>query len=296
MGAGATWRSRLAGRLDSHQRGEQDSSRAGDDSFFRSRLSAIESIGQLFALGLARVLSDELHARIEGRALPAFQLPYHEFRLTVSSPTFLAVFGAREFQGQLCLEITPRLGYLLIEKMLGGGDGEPLAPKRSFTPIELRLIQRLIERALEQLSAAFAEHAAATLYLQQTTSDPGSVHIVPEDEWVGVVPVEIYCGRHGGRMTVCVPQCAMERIAGAPTAAAAAAADEDKGPQTLTALLSETTLKLSELMTLQPGDIITTDLPTTSDVMLVGEDGRAVLAGQLVKFRGHRALAVTRRV
>ena len=267
-----------------------------DDSLFRSRLGSIESIQQSFSTALAAALSQDLHARIDARALPAFQLPYHEFRLTLSSPTFLTTFAARQFRGQLCLEITPRLAYLLIERMLGGADAEPVIAKRPFSAIESRLIARIIDRIMETLTRAFTAHAPADFYAQSTESNPASTQIVPPGEWVTVMPVEVYAGRHCGRLTLCLPQSAIEPLAvTAPPDHSTTQPLSPAAPIELTGLLAETTLKLSELLTLQPGDIITTDLPATADVTLLA-DNQPLFEGQLVKFRGHRAIAVTRRV
>ena len=63
----------------------------------------------------------------------------------------------------------------------------------------------------------------------------------------------------------------------------------------LVAVLAETMIKVADLVTLQPDDIITTELPADGDVTLMVGD-RAAFVGQLVKFRGKRAVAITRKV
>ena len=261
-----------------------------DDSLFRSRLAAIESLHQSFATKFAHFLSHDLNARIDARALPAFQLPYHEFRLTLSTPTVLSVFTSPQFQGQLCLELTPRLAYLLIERMLGGPDAEPLIPKRPFTPLESRLLSRILDRALEQLSSAFTQHIATDFTALSTASDAGAIHIVPPDEWVTVLSTEIYLNRHGGRLTFCLPHCALDRLPLSPQSSVLS-----PGPTELIALLPDTTMKLRDLLTLQVGDIITTDAPAGSDVALIA-GGQPRFQGQLVQFRHHRAVQITRRL
>jgi flagellar motor switch protein FliM len=253
-------------------------------------LVAIDALQARLARELKRSIAEEVAAPLRVSPLPPYPVPYREFGLGLSNPTFLVVFAAREFGGEMCLEISPQLAYLLIEQMLGGGGAEPLVPQRPFTRVEARLIERVAQRVLDCLGIAWGLDPPIQLYLKQLVADPSEVHLVPPEETVTAAPLEIYAGRHSGRLTVCLTASAVERI---PVGGDEEAAGNQ--PVVLAALLAETTLKLADLLTLQPDDIITTELPADGDVTLLVGDRPAFL-GQLVKFRGKRAVAITRRV
>ena len=56
--------------------------------------------------------------------------------------------------------------------------------------------------------------------------------------------------------------------------------------------LARTSIKMSELLGLQPGDIITTEKQTSGDVF-VEVEGKQKFRGQLGQFRGKRAVRIT---
>jgi len=59
------------------------------------------------------------------------------------------------------------------------------------------------------------------------------------------------------------------------------------------AVLADTTMKLSDLMNLQPGDLVLTEKPASSPLALtIG--GRRKFIGHLAQFRGNRAFKVKR--
>jgi flagellar motor switch protein FliM len=66
-------------------------------------------------------------------------------------------------------------------------------------------------------------------------------------------------------------------------------------PVEMRTVLARTTLKLSDLMSLAIGDVITTDKPTDEPVTIEIE-GRPKFFGSIGKFRGNRAIRITKLV
>lgn len=64
-------------------------------------------------------------------------------------------------------------------------------------------------------------------------------------------------------------------------------------PVEMRAFLAQTTIKVSDLMNLQPGDILTTSKPSGSEVVMQVE-GKHKFWGRIGQFRGVRAIQVTR--
>jgi flagellar motor switch protein FliM len=59
------------------------------------------------------------------------------------------------------------------------------------------------------------------------------------------------------------------------------------------AFLVQTTMRLNELLSLQVGDVITTEKPSDRDA-LIQVEGRNKFLGQVGLFRGNRAIRITR--
>jgi flagellar motor switch protein FliM len=64
-------------------------------------------------------------------------------------------------------------------------------------------------------------------------------------------------------------------------------------PIEVRAFLAQTTIRMKDLLTLQPGDLITTDKESTEDV-LVQVEGKKKFLAQVGQFRGKRAIRLTR--
>jgi flagellar motor switch protein FliM len=64
-------------------------------------------------------------------------------------------------------------------------------------------------------------------------------------------------------------------------------------PLEVRAFLAQTTIRLNDLLSLQVGDLITTDKESTEDVLIQVEGKKKFLA-QVGQFRGKRAIKLTR--
>jgi flagellar motor switch protein FliM len=169
------------------------------------------------------------------------------------------------------------------------------------------LVQRITDRATHHLSEAWTNLTPVTFRVDDFESNPQLVQIVPPNETVVVVGFELKMGNRAGTMSLCIPYNVIEPIVGKLAAQnwfsyQRKGGQEDhvrkltknvnNAPVQMRAFLALTTMKLSELMTLQPGDIITTDKECTKDVGIQVE-GKNKFTAQLGQYRGNRAVKIT---
>lgn len=274
----------------------------------KDQMRALEALHEGFGRNFGAALSGYLRTIVEVSVAHIEQLTYSEFIHSLPNPTCFNLLKSEQCDGQLCLEISPLIIYPIIDRLLGGSNADLFIPQRPLTQIEQRLVQRITDRATHHLSEAWTNLMPVTFEMHDFESNPQLVQIVPPNETVVVVSFELKLGSRAGTMSLCIPYNVIEPFMGV-LAAQNWFSYQKKGGQEdsqrrLTynlgsaqvegrAFLAQTAIRLSELMGLQVGDIITTDKPATGDVLMQVE-GRNKFRGQLGQYRGKLAVRVTR--
>jgi flagellar motor switch protein FliM len=239
-----------------------------------------------FAASFASDLSADLRARVHAAVLAPFDLTCRDHQLGLSQPSCLALCELPQLSSALCLEVTPPLAALLLDRMLGGDDSAPLILKRPYTALELRLLNRVLDRAIASLSTALA----TPIHRREC---PGRrFSLASPDDPLTLFRIDIHIGRHGAPLGLCIPRSACSQLFG-ESSPIAEDAPASRSLIPLTAILAETPISRRDLAALQAGDIITTDLTPDSPIALVSPTGLR-LQGPLLQLRGHRALQITR--
>ncbi len=274
----------------------------------KDQMRALEGLHEGFGRNLGVALSGYLRTIIEVNVAHIEQLTYSEFIHSLPNPTCFNVLKAEQLDGQLCLELSPLIVYPVLDRLLGGSNADLFIPQRPLTQIEQRLVQRITDRATHHLSEAWSNLTPITFTVQDFESNPQLVQIVPPNETVVVIGFELKLGNRTGTMSLCIPYNVIEPIMGVLSnqnwfTRPRKGSQEDfvrklKGNlQTakvqMRTILANTTIRLHDLMNLQVGDLITTDTPHTSNVVMQIE-GKNKFFGQLGRFREKRAVRVNR--
>jgi flagellar motor switch protein FliM len=274
----------------------------------KDQMRALEALHEGFGRNFGAALSGYLRTIIEVSVAHIEQLTYSEFIHSLPNPTCFNLLKAEQLDGQLCLEISPLIIYPVIDRLLGGSNADLFIPQRPLTQIEQRLVQRITDRATHHLSEAWSNLTPVTFSVQDFESNPQLVQIVPPNETVVVVGFELKMGNRAGTMSLCIPYNTIEPIMGVLAAqnwfsyqrkggqedhARRLTRNVSSAPVEMRAFLARTTMKLNDLLSLAPGDIITTDKSVTADAF-VEIEGRHKFFGQIGKLRGARSLRITR--
>lgn len=273
----------------------------------KDQMRALEALHEGFGRNFGAALSGYLRTIIEVSVAHIEQLTYSEFIHSLPNPTCFNLLKADQLDGQLCLEISPLIIYPIIDRLLGGSNADLFIPQRPLTQIEQRLVQRITDRATQHLSEAWSNLTPVKFSVEEFESNPQLVQIVPPNETVVVVGFELKMGNRAGTMSLCIPYNVIEPIMGLLAAQnwftyQRKGGQEDhlkkltrnvnNAPIELRCFLARTTIKLDELLSLQPGDIITTEKAVSGDVFVEAE-GRVKFLGQIGQFRGKRSIRIT---
>ena len=274
----------------------------------KDQMRALEALHEGFGRNFGAALSGYLRTIIEVSVAHIEQLTYSEFIHSLPNPTCFNLLKAEQLDGQLCLEISPLIVYPIIDRLLGGSNADLFIPQRPLTQIEQRLVQRITDRATHHLSEAWSNLTPVTFSVHDFESNPQLVQIVPPNETVVVVGFELKMGNRAGTMSLCIPYNVIEPIMGVLAAQnwfsyQRKGGQEDhvrrltrnvsNAPIEMRAFLAQTTIRLNDLLSLQPGDVITTDKDCGRDVLIQAE-GKNKFLGRIGQYRGTRAVQITR--
>ncbi|NLX23360.1 MAG: flagellar motor switch protein FliM [Phycisphaerae bacterium] len=274
----------------------------------KDQMRSLEAIHEGFARNFGASLSNFLRTIVEVRVATIEQLTYSEFIHSLPNPTCFNLLTASPLEGQMCLEISPLIIYPIIDRLLGGSNAELFIPQRPLTAIEWRLVKRITDRALGSLTEVWSNLVQVCFQLSETESNPHLVQIVAPNEVVVVIGLELKMGTRAGTLTLCLPfnviepvmgklatqsWLAYQRKASSPKQREQLASHLKMAEVEVRAFLAQTSITVNELLNLQPGDIIATKKPASSELILQVED-RNKFAGRLYQHKGARALRVTK--
>jgi len=276
----------------------------------KDQLRALTALHESFARSFSAGLSGLMRTPVEVTLSSIEQLGYSEFIAGLANPTALAVISASSLPGSFVLEISPAIVYPIIDRMLGGNQLQVVIPERPLTDIEQRLARRLVTNSLPLLEETWSNIHKIALTVSEMATNPQLVQVVPPHETIVLVRFEITLGANSGAMNLCMPHSSIEPLMGRlsgrgwlapshPTTDDSHAVLVAKALSTaeleMVAYLASTTITVRELLELQVGDVIKTNLPVDGEITLSVE-GKTKFKGHPGRARRNKAVQVTRRL
>ena len=276
----------------------------------KDQMRALQTLHESFARNFGASLSGFLRTIVEVKMASCEQMTYAEFINGLPNPTGFNLIKADELAGQMCLEISPLIIYPIIDRLLGGTSKDLFIPQRPMTQIEGRLIGNVTKRGLEALSEAWESIVPLSFSIVATESNPQLVQIVPPNEVVVVVGLEVKMNNRAGTMNLCIPYNAIEPVVDELAAQSWFAVNKnEKADQSgkkvratlshaaveVSTVLAETTITLRDLSGLNVGDLIATEPPATAPATVFVEGEPKFQAG-VGQVHGSRAVRILRAV
>lgn len=274
----------------------------------KDQMMALETLHEAFARNFGASLSGFMRTIVEVRVATCEQMTYGEFIGALPNPTSFNLIHADELEGQMCLEISPLIIYPIIDRLLGGTNQDLFIPQRPMTPIEMRLISNVITRGLIALGEAWESVKKLKFSVTAQESNPQLVQIVPPNEVVMVIGLEVRMGSRAGTMNLCIPYNVIEpvmdelssqswfavsRNEGSKTSESRIAKNLDQASLGISAVLAETTITMRDLAEMSPGDLIVTTQSCSMPATILIE-GEAKYQAEVGQHRGNRAVRIIR--
>ncbi len=256
------------------------------DRIAKDQLRAIRVLHENFARSMASSLSAYLRAYVIANLVSVEQLSFMEFTHCLASPTCLVGLGMRPFEGSAVLEMNPSLVFPILEMLLGGSAKITTKITREITEIEQSILERILGIILNDLCQAWHGVAPLDFSIQNQETEPQMLQILAPNEAVVAISIEVRIGENSGMMNIGIPSIVIKmlrqkfdqqwsvRKSKSTTEEQARVLRLIKPAKIrLDTRLQGPTLRTSELLDIQPGDLLAFDysVDTPVDLLINGK-------------------------
>jgi len=264
------------------------------DRIAKDQLRAIHVLHENFARSLASSLSAYLRAYVAVNLVSVEQLSFMEFSQCLPSPSCLVSLGMKPFEGNAVMEVNNTLVFPILEMLLGGSARLIARMNREITEIEQSILDGLFRIILHDLKLSWQAVASLDFTIEAHETEPQLLQILAPNEAVVAISMEVRIGDNSGMMNLGVPSIIIKMLRQkfdqqwSVRKTKSTSEERDRilrlirpAATLVDARLQGPTLRVSELLEIEQGDVLTFDFPTERSVDL--------LVNEKLKFHGHVA-------
>jgi flagellar motor switch protein FliM len=250
------------------------------DKFSTNQLQTLRTLHDNFTRLLNNSLSVYLRTRVEATIVSIEQISYGDFISSIGIPSILSIYSMDPLPGSGIAQIDLNLVFSIIDRLLGGPGWFP-QKLRDLTDIERTLMQRFMARMLNSYRESWNYLLTLSLKIEALDSNPQFIpRIIPLDQIVAFVSMELKIGDMTGVMNFCLPYLVLQSIGpqlsdfqwSPSVVAGRGMTDQDiaqlarnveRASVDVSVELGKTVVSLRDLIALQPGDLVMFDKPVT---------------------------------
>ncbi|HEB77386.1 MAG TPA: flagellar motor switch protein FliM [Methylothermaceae bacterium] len=253
------------------------------DRIVRGRMPTLEMVSERFARYFRISLFNLLRRTAEVSFSGVQVIKFSEFIHSLFVPTNLNLIRFKPLRGRALIVLDPTLVFTAVDNYFGGtGQFYNKVEGREFTPTEMRVIQILLDLAFKDLKEAWKPVMEVELEYINSEVNPQFANIVSPSEIIVISTIHIELEGGGGDLHVALPYAMLEPIRELLDSIQSDRGDVDDRwrkalnyevmgvPIDLYGVLLEKTLTLEQVLNLEPGDVISVDIP--EQVTLLAEE------------------------
>ncbi len=183
------------------------------DRIIRGRLPQLDVIYEKFMRSFRVTLSSAIRKIAALNHSSTDFLKFGEFINTLPAPTCMSVLRMGNLRGSALFVIETKLAYALIDSFFGGDD-RPYSKVegKDFTPIELSIVKKVVELAIQDLEVAWESVEVIDCSFVRTEVNPQFVGIVPPTDVVIASTFDVELEKASGTITLVIPYSSIEPI------------------------------------------------------------------------------------
>lgn len=263
------------------------------NKFPKEQIRMLHFIFDNYAGRLSTYLSGTLRAMCDVEIVSIEEQTFAEFNNSLPTPVFIAILNMHPLAGSSLLEISSSIAYEIISRLFGG-TGKTADTSKLFTEIEISILMRVIQQMLALMGESWERVAKVTAELDRIETSAQFAQIVPANEPIAIITMNIRIGEVSDVINLCIPHVAVQPISKqlamkswydeSISQAGSAINLENISPRigntqlTLHAVFDTTYATVKDIVNLQVGDVIRVDHHIDKAV--------TVLVEHIPKFKG----------
>ncbi len=255
--------------------------------FTKDRLRIINGVFENYTRVINSRINGLLHTSCEIAVEGVEEQRYYEFSNALTEGEVIALSdmyfkdGTNEESNVLFHFSTPLMLSMMDRLMGGTGEIEPkYLTSYTFTDLELQLYESIVQDLINVLGTSWESYVDVSYKYRRTEINPTLVQLLSLDETVVIVSLNIDFPNANGRMNICLPGMLLTNIFSKISSLNkwGRTTGEDNSDDImdilktseleLTAELARTQVKLSDINSLRPGDVIDLSHPVDKPIFL----------------------------
>jgi flagellar motor switch protein FliM len=165
---------------------------------------------RLMSTSLRNLTSDNVEVSLDQISTVRFG----DYLNSIPLPAMLSVFKAEEWDNNGLIVVDSALIYSVVDVLLGGRKGTPSirVEGRPYTTIETKLVERMLNVTLNDMSTAFDPLSPVSFKLENMETNPRFAAITQAGNACVLVRMRIDMGDRGGRIEILIPYATLEPI------------------------------------------------------------------------------------
>lgn len=258
--------------------------------FSKEHLRTLEIIFEHYGRLLSTNLQVHLRKNVQVTVSSSETVTFSEFSNALSSPVILSIINFAPLSGNILMELSLNIGYVIIDRMLGG-QGTALERTKDFSEIEMAILEKILVVCMQLLREPWKNVVEINPVLDRIETNPQFAQIIAPSDMIAIVTLNVKIGEVEGMMNICLPYFTLEDIMDNLNtkfwySTIHEASDENyeeyleslvkRVSVPVRAVLGTSSVSVNDFMNLQLGDIIRLDSEIDGDLM--------VYVGNIKKF------------
>ncbi len=205
------------GELDVDQMQESGDKQVKDYDFKRpakfskEHLRTLEIIYEHYGRLLSTNLPVYLRKNIQVSVASSETVTFSEFTNALSNPVILGIVDFRPLAGNVIIELSPNLGFAMIDRMLGG-QGIPLEKSRDFSEIEMTILQKLMVVCMQLMREPWRNVLEINPMMERIETNAQFAQVIAPSDMIAIVSLNVKIGDAEGFMNICLPYFTLEDV------------------------------------------------------------------------------------
>lgn len=298
-----------SGKIDTTpEKGEPEKVKPFDFRHFtistRLKIPGMDVINDHLIRSLRLGFSTLLREMVDLVTIPTQMERFKEFMNKIPVPTSIHIFRLEPLKGNFLLIIDAPLVFIFVERFLGGGERKIIRVEgREFTPIEQKLIKKVVDMIFVELEKAWRNiHPVKPKYIRGEVN-PQFARVLQPEETVIVTGFNIELENLNGKILFCYPLSALQPIKDKlfspyqieevidPKWKRAIERTVLNSEVEVKVILGKTQITLEELLHLKEGDILVLEKKVEEPIEVYIEETPKIL-GKMGIYKKHLAIQI----